>query len=481
MAWLHRLATDLPVTEARLAAIEVARERRRLLSDAHDVLGFRLSALLLKIELARRGDASRAAEELDEARTQARAALAEARRLTAERPELTFAAEYAAAVALLSAAGIECDAPPAVPEPPREVDFVLATVLREAVTNVFRHSTARRCSIALSVDRRDVRLVVANDGAVSPAASGGTGLASLERRVGALGGTVRHGTEEGVFTLDVRVPAHHHTGTGPATPLVPAVGGVAFAAVFAVVFTFPSRLDVPFVGLALASGACLVHLCRPRRSGGRPRGWRSVFAVQVLLAYVPLLIFPADAWGLRHYLGGTILLLFRGRVRWLAAGAVLAAEVLLAVTGVSSAALLVYHLTADVDDAVTMFALVQLPLLAAALARAQTRLAAAAVVRERLRFADTIGGRLGERMHDVLRALAPDGRPPDARRLQAARDLARAAAADLRSMAAAEPPAAPAEAEPPAAPAEADPAAAPAEADPAEAEPAPEAAVEVRP
>jgi signal transduction histidine kinase len=111
MAWLRQLATDLPVAEARLAAIELARERRRLLNDAHDVLGFRLSALVLNIELARRGDAGRAEDELAEARTQAGAALAEARRLTAERAELSFADEYAAAGALLSAAGVELDGP----------------------------------------------------------------------------------------------------------------------------------------------------------------------------------------------------------------------------------------------------------------------------------------------------------------------------------------------------------------------------------
>src|SRR6185369_9249725 len=99
MAWLHRLATDLPAVEARIGAIEAARERRRLLRDAHDLLGFRLSALVLKLELAHRGDAERAREELAEARTQARAALAEAHALTAEPPELSLATELATATA----------------------------------------------------------------------------------------------------------------------------------------------------------------------------------------------------------------------------------------------------------------------------------------------------------------------------------------------------------------------------------------------
>ncbi|WP_426513574.1 sensor histidine kinase [Dactylosporangium sp. McL0621] len=440
MAWLHRLATDLPVTEARLAAIEVARERRRLLNDAHDVLGFRLSALVLKIELARRGDGRRAEEELAEARAHARAALAEARLLTAERPELSFTAECAAAGALLSAAGIEFDAPRDAPTLPREVDLVLATVLREAATNVVRHSTARRCSIALTVDRRAVRLVVANDGAATATATAnpvpGTGLASLTGRVAALGGTLGATNDGGVFTLDVRVPARRHAGAGPATPFVPAVGVAALAAMFAVMFTFPERIDAPFLVLALAFGACVGHLCRPRPTGGRPTGWRLVFAAQVLLAYAPLLHYSADAWAARHYVGGSVLLLFHGRTRWLGAGAILAAEVLLAVTGVTPAATVVYHLAADIDDAVALFALVQLPLLTAALARARTGLAATAVAKERLRFADTLGGRLDERLREALRTLAPNGQPLPAQRLATAQSLARAAAADLRAVAA---------------------------------------------
>jgi signal transduction histidine kinase len=423
MAWLRQLATDLPVTEARAAAIEVARERQRLLRDAHDLLGFRLSALVLKLELARRG----ADAEVAEARAQALAAIAEARSLAAERPELSFATELAAAGALLAAAGIELDAPTEAPE----ADALLATVLREAVTNVLRHSTARRCSIALTADRRTVKLVVTNDGALDlpDRVSWGTGLASLTDRVTAVGGTLRVTACDGVFTLEALMPVRRPSGPGPATPVVPAVGLVVLAALVALSLTFPdpALLDATFVLLTAAFGACLAYLCWPRR----PAVWRPVFAALVLLAYVPLLHYPTDAWVLRHYVGGVVLLLLRGQTRWLAAGAILAAEVALVAAGVAPVTSLAYHLTADIDNAVAIFALVQLPLLTGALARAQARLATTAVARERLRFADQLGERLGDRLHRVLETLASS----DARHIASALEQARAAAADLRAVA----------------------------------------------
>jgi hypothetical protein len=64
------------------------------------------------------------------------------------------------------------------------------------------------------------------------------------------------------------------------------------------------------------------------------------------------------------------------------------------------------------------------------------------VAKERLRFADTLGGRLDERLREALRTLAPNGQPVPAQRLATAQSIARAAAADLRAVAAGAPDAA---------------------------------------
>jgi len=82
-------------------------------------------------------------------------------------------------------------------------------VVREAVTNVLRHSDALRCAITMRVDAGVLRLEVANDGVAAPAgaAPGGSGISNLSARIQAITGTLtangdgRHG-----FTLVAEVP-----------------------------------------------------------------------------------------------------------------------------------------------------------------------------------------------------------------------------------------------------------------------------------
>ena len=73
---------------------------------------------------------------------------------------------------------------------PPSLAGLFATVVREAVTNVLRHSDARTASIRVVVQGPVTTLSVENDGvrpAVGNDAAGGTGLAALAARAGAVG------------------------------------------------------------------------------------------------------------------------------------------------------------------------------------------------------------------------------------------------------------------------------------------------------
>ena len=72
---------------------------------------------------------------------------------------------------------------------PEEVAEHLVAVLREGLSNAARHAKATRVDVSLDVDQ-DVELVVRDDGRGMPAEDGRrSGLANLERRAAALGGT----------------------------------------------------------------------------------------------------------------------------------------------------------------------------------------------------------------------------------------------------------------------------------------------------
>ncbi|WP_214415987.1 sensor histidine kinase [Sphaerisporangium fuscum] len=206
----------LPVVLARLddarrevSRLAVVKERLRIARDVHDLLGFQLSALVLKGELAGRvmaadPDAGRA--QLTELNGLAEHALASLRSITGERADLRLDEEVTAARSMLAAAGIEARVDLTTPVPPG-LGGVLAIVLREAVTNIVRHSHARVCTIEASDDGDIYRLRVANDG-VRPVSGEriGTGLANLRSRAEEAGGRllVRDGPDR--FSLTAEFP-----------------------------------------------------------------------------------------------------------------------------------------------------------------------------------------------------------------------------------------------------------------------------------
>ncbi|MEU3569500.1 histidine kinase [Kitasatospora sp. NPDC036755] len=221
VARLADLITELRAARTELAELAVDRERLRFARDLHDLLGSSLSVAALKCQLAERlagQDPERARAEMAEVLALVRQAMTDTRRLSSGDLRLSLAREARSAVAALRAAGIEVEAELDCAGLPSEVDAVLATVVREAVTNLLRHSAARRCGIRAERDGLGtVRLVVSNDGVPgepdgpdgAPRAPGdGRGIGNLTARLRAVGGRLtaeRDGT--GWFRLTAVVEA----------------------------------------------------------------------------------------------------------------------------------------------------------------------------------------------------------------------------------------------------------------------------------
>jgi two-component system sensor histidine kinase DesK len=181
-------------TRGEHAQLAIVRERMRFARDLHDLLGYSLSAITLKAELARRlvsSNPGRARDETAELLDIARQALADVRLVARGYRNISLAKETSSVSSLLAAADIQVQmdimAGGALDE---RVDTVMATVLREGVTNVLRHSSARNCSIETSEAGGVLRLRIANDG-VTRAIEGGArrgGLENLSLRLAAIGG-----------------------------------------------------------------------------------------------------------------------------------------------------------------------------------------------------------------------------------------------------------------------------------------------------
>ena len=149
-----------------------------------------------------------AREELADVVVFARQAVADVRLVANGYRTMSLVAEAGSVASLLAAAGIMADIEIDCGALDEKVDTVLATVLREAVTNMLRHSSARTCRLAASQAGECVTLVVANDGAPSsgvPYRDGG-GLENLVARLEAVGGTLAIESQDGTFGLLAAVP-----------------------------------------------------------------------------------------------------------------------------------------------------------------------------------------------------------------------------------------------------------------------------------
>ncbi len=129
------------------------------------------------------------------------------------RPRLT--GELAGAKAALTAAGITAALPadPVPADADEDAESALAWALREAVTNVVRHSGARRCTVEVltrqTLDGPVLELSVEDDG-TGGSSSGvpGNGLTGLAERLAKTGGSLEAGRTKRGFRLVARVPAN---------------------------------------------------------------------------------------------------------------------------------------------------------------------------------------------------------------------------------------------------------------------------------
>jgi two-component system sensor histidine kinase DesK len=119
-----------------------------------------------------------------------RQALADVRSTAAANRVTSLAAELAGAREALRAAEITADLPHAVDDVPAERQQAFAYVVREAVTNVIRHSGAGTCAIRLTADSVEV----VDDGSGEPAGTTpGTGISGLRERLAPVGGRLEAG------------------------------------------------------------------------------------------------------------------------------------------------------------------------------------------------------------------------------------------------------------------------------------------------
>ncbi|AIE60295.1 sensor histidine kinase [Bacillus methanolicus] len=186
-------------------------ERLRIARDLHDTLGHTLSLLTLKSQLVQRLtaiDPERARIEAKEMEVTSRAALKQVRELVSDMRAATIAEELLQIQQFLKAAGIDYhyNGEDDFAEISPFTQNIMSLCLREAATNVVKHSRAKNCFISIYRTSDHFKVIIKDDGiGMADHHSYGNGLNGIKERLDLIDGTLFLFNHNGTV-LEMTVP-----------------------------------------------------------------------------------------------------------------------------------------------------------------------------------------------------------------------------------------------------------------------------------
>lgn len=212
----QQLEKELAQANEQIRNLIKGEERMRIARDLHDTLGHTLSLITLKSQLVEKlaaKDPQKAQLEAREIQNTSRAALRQVRELVSDMRTATLPEELVEAQIILESADIQfsCTGNPKLEGISDLAHNIISLCLREAVTNVVKHSQASQCQITIESLENEWRLSVADNGiglickeeGGSP--SNSNGLKGMAERLSLIGGTVEAKSEQGTI-LNIHVP-----------------------------------------------------------------------------------------------------------------------------------------------------------------------------------------------------------------------------------------------------------------------------------
>lgn len=197
----------------RISDLVKLEERQRIARDLHDTLGQRLSLIGLKSDLARKlitKDPEQAQNEIKDVQQTARTALNEVRKIVSQMRGIRIKDELIRVKQILLAAQIvfESDVELPLTNVSLLTENIVSMCLKEAVTNVVKHSKATICSITLRQTKNELMITVKDNGiGCTPKENftKGYGLIGMRERLEFVNGSLDVMNQDGT-TLIMKVP-----------------------------------------------------------------------------------------------------------------------------------------------------------------------------------------------------------------------------------------------------------------------------------
>ncbi|MCM3490368.1 sensor histidine kinase [Alkalihalophilus marmarensis] len=209
----EKLEGQLEDANKRISQLIVMEERQRIARDLHDTLGQKLSLIGLKSDLARKLidiNPESAKVEISDINQTARTALKEVREMVSDMRGTKLEDEIVHLQQILKAAEMEFifEGNAKLSNTPLLVENVVTMCLKEAVTNVIKHSEATSCKVVIKELPEELQITVQDNGIGindKEESNDGTGLLGIRERLEFVNGSLEITAVDGT-TLDIRVP-----------------------------------------------------------------------------------------------------------------------------------------------------------------------------------------------------------------------------------------------------------------------------------
>lgn len=207
------LQGELNDANKRISELVKLEERQRIARDLHDTLGQKLALIGLKSDLVAkliRQNPGRAETEIDDVRQTARNVLKELRELVTQMRGTHVEDEIYRLRQILMAADIEftLTGDPKLANTSLLNENVASMCLKEAVTNVVKHSGATACAIEIEQTAAELRIRVRDNGVGLGSGTSfyrGNGLRGMKERLEFVNGSLEIASREGTEIV-IKVP-----------------------------------------------------------------------------------------------------------------------------------------------------------------------------------------------------------------------------------------------------------------------------------
>ncbi len=208
-----KLEGQLEHANKKLSQLIIMEERQRIARDLHDTLGQKLSLIGLKSDLAKKlidVKPESAKIELSDINHTARMALKEVREMVADMRAIKLNDEIGKIKQILGVANIDVviEGPTDLKNTPPFVENVLTMCLKEAVTNIVKHSQATLCHIKILESDNEIKIQIQDNGVgltKENKTHNGHGIIGMKERLEFVNGTLEMKSLDGTLLI-IQIP-----------------------------------------------------------------------------------------------------------------------------------------------------------------------------------------------------------------------------------------------------------------------------------